>query len=246
MKRGIIKLPGFFLFVLIILLSSSRAQDIHGGLGNFFSGAVYNNSSSLQTDLSSGELLGDNLELNKLVFSYGGAGYSVRPRGFVLGGSGYTYQVSSDAVNGNANLSVSCGFFNIGYRVINKNKCLGFPYTGMGGFGTNFKITNSTSEKMMVIGTDTIGPGKQSKYSTGGLAFDVGFALKYFAFNMEKKEKNKAMGAVLGIDAGASFFPAFGKWEHVVTGDQISTMSNPFIMTAYLRITVGFGVFSAP
>lgn len=67
----------------------SMAQEYHGGLGNFFCGPAYNMSSSLENGLATSSLLGDNLALNTATFAYGGAGYSFRPKGFVLGGSGF-------------------------------------------------------------------------------------------------------------------------------------------------------------
>ena len=178
----------------IISIYPAKAQIHHGGFGNFFIGPLYNLSSSLQKDLNSVELIDGNLQLNTITWSYGGAGYSIRPKGIVIGGSGYTYKLTSYGNNGEVVLHNGCGFFNVGYRILNKNKWLGFPYCGMGGYGASFKITNTSSDKIFIIGNDTITSHKAAKYSTGGLAFEIGFGLKYFAFNSERKKNNKSTG----------------------------------------------------
>lgn len=232
-----------FILSYAVLIYPANAQIHHGGFGNFFIGPVYSSSSSLQKDLNSDKLINGNLQLNTITWSYGGAGYSVRPKGIVIGGSGYTYKVTSDGNNGEVVLHNGCGFFNVGYRFLNKNKWLGFPYFGMGGYGASFKITNTVSDKIFIIGNDTIASHKMAKYSTGGLAFEMGFALKYFAFNSEKKKNNKNTGAVFGIDGGVSFFPSFAKWQNIVSEDEITSLETPFIMAAYIRMTIGLGIF---
>jgi len=227
----------------IISIYPAKAQIHHGGFGNFFIGPLYNLSSSLQKDLNSVELIDGNLQLNTITWSYGGAGYSIRPKGIVIGGSGYTYKLTSYGNNGEVVLHNGCGFFNVGYRILNKNKWLGFPYCGMGGYGASFKITNTTSDKIFIIGNDTITSHNAAKYSTGGLAFEIGFGLKYFAFNSERKKNNKGTGTVFGIDGGLSFFPSFAKWQNIVSEDEIASLETPFIMTAYIRMTIGLGIF---
>ena len=236
------KFAPLFIFIYCLSATSFFAQVKRVGFGNFFAGPVYNYNSSLQNNLSAENLAGKGLGLNTTTYAYGGAGYTLRPRGFILGGSGYTYRVSSDGVNGNATLNVSGGIFNIGYLVLNKRKWMGFPYFGVGAFGSNFKITNAATEKILVEGTDSITPRKQAKYSTGGLVFDIGFGLKHFPLS-KTTNKQKEIKGMIGIDAGASFFPAFGKWKNVVSDNSINSMKSPFTMAAYLRLTIGLGVF---
>ena len=231
------------ILIYVVSIGPAKAQIHHGGFGNFFIGPAYNLSTSLQKDLNSVELIDGNLQLNAITRTYGGAGYSIRPKGIVIGGSGYTYKLTSDGNNGEVALQNGCGFFNVGYRILNKNKWLGFPYFGMGGYGASFKITNTTSDKIFIIGNDTITSYKAAKYSTGGLAFEMGFGLKYFAFNSERKKKNKSTGALFGIDGGISFFPSFRKWQNVVSEGEIASFETPFIMAAYIRMTIGLGIF---
>jgi len=228
--------------IFLYLPFTIMAQYNQGGFGNFFIGPHYNLSSSFQNELNSDKLIGGGLQLNTITLAYGGAGYSVRPKGVVIGGSGYAYKINADGKNGTVILNNGCGFFNVGYRFQNKRKWMGFPYMGMGGYGANFKITNTSTDKTFLIGTDTITSGKVAKYSTGGLAFDAGYALKYFAFRTDTK-KIKKTGVVLGIDIGASFFPSFGKWQNTTTDKEVNSLSNPFIMSGYLRITLGWGIF---
>ena len=167
----------FHTALFIGITQTGVAQFKQGGFGNFFIGPQYNLSSSLQRELNATNLIGGGLKLNAVTLTYGGAGYSVRPKNIVLGGSGYAYKVSSEGVNGKVDLDNGCGFFNLGYRVINNKRWIGFPYMGMGGYGANLKITNSSSNKTFPIGNDTISPQQVAKYSTGGIAFDVGFPL---------------------------------------------------------------------
>lgn len=230
--------------VCITSLSPAISQEYHGGLGNFFYGPVYNSSSSLEKGLGSNELLGNNLKLNVAAFSYGGAGYSIRRKGAVLGGSGYFYNIGTTSYNGKTELSVSQGFFNVGYCVLNKKTCIGFPYFGFGAFGSNFRITNTTSDKVMILGNDSISSQKKARYSAGGFAFEMGFALKYFVFTTPLRSRDKKMKVSIGVDAGASFLPSFERWQNVVTDEKIISMPAPFIMSIYTRATVGLGVFN--
>jgi len=238
------KIIGLILLLNFSLIISSSAQSLHGGFGNFFIGQVYNLSPSLEKSLKADNLLGSNLHLNVNTLFYGGAGYTLRPRGFILGGNGYSYHVTSTVEKGEATLVVSGGFFNVGYCLLNTKKWIGFPYFGVGGFGTNFKISNSTSGEKMVIGDDIISAGETAKYSTGGMAFELGFGLKYFGIDLRKKNDGKSTVIVIGVDAGSSFFPAFQKWENVETHGTVNSMNQPFIMSPYIRFTIGLGVFN--
>lgn len=239
---ALIVLGSFILFYLVMIYPA-RGQFHRGGFGNFFAGAVSHSSTSLQRALNAGEIMGGNLQLNSTAFTFGGAGYSVRPGGWVIGGSGYAYELTSRGRNGRIKLDNGGGFINIGYRVVAARKWLGFPYAGMGGYGANFRIHN-TSDKTLVVGADSVSSGKMSKYSTGGMAFDMGFALKYFAFNPGLKKNHRSSGTVVGIDVGGSCFPSFERWRNIVTEDEVRSIERPFIMVAYVRATIGLGVFS--
>lgn len=183
-------IPGFVFVFLVI--TAVRAQVDHGGMGNFFAGSVYNYNPQLQDKLSSENLLGNGLQFNTSVVYYGGMGYAIQPNGFVLGGGGYTYQVSSVVPEGNAALNISCVHFNFGYLVLNKRKWIGFPYLGLGAFGTNFKVKNSTGDRVFNLGDEVIRPGQEVKYISEGLAFDIGFGLRHF-------QKNKTVKGVVGF-----------------------------------------------
>jgi hypothetical protein len=231
-----------FVLAFSCVITSGNAQVYRGRFGSAFGTSVYNLSPSLQNELQDKNAVGNNLQLNTVAYSYGGSGYTLKPKGFILGGAGGTYKITSNGNNGNATLNVSSGVFNIGYLVLNKRKWMGFPYFGLGAFGSNFKVSNSTSEKNLIIGKDSILSGKQAKYSAGGFAFDLGFALKYFAFDKINK-MNKNVKGMIGIDAGLSFFPAFTKWQNVSSHVYLSSVNTPFIMNGYLRLTIGLGVF---
>ncbi len=236
-------LLGAFILFYLVMIYPARGQFHHGGFGNFFIGAVNHSSTSLQRALNAGEIIGGDLQLNSTAFTFGGAGYSVRPGGMVIGGSGYAYELTSRGKNGRIKLDNAGGFINIGYRAVAGGKWLGFPYAGMGGYGANFRIHN-TSDKTLVVGRDSVSSGSMSKYSNGGIAFDLGFALKYFAFNPGLKNGHKSAGTILGFDVGGSCFPSFERWRNIVTEDEVGSIEKPFIMVAYIRATIGLGVVS--
>ena len=75
------------LLVVLSTMQCVKAQVDHGGFGYFFAGPVYNLNPQLQKKMSDPAVLGDHLQLNTTVYAYGGAGYSIKPTGWVLGGS---------------------------------------------------------------------------------------------------------------------------------------------------------------
>ncbi|HYV91649.1 MAG TPA: hypothetical protein VE978_07700 [Chitinophagales bacterium] len=231
-------------FISLLMIQSTEAQWVGGGFGNFVTGPVYNISSELRKELQSPQLLGSDLQLNSPAIVFGGAGYSVRPRKIILGGSGYWYIVSSSTNEGEVKFESRAGFFNMGYRVIRKKNWFAFPYWGMGVSAMKFKITNQNPDKIFIFDTDSVRSNQNATYTTGGLGFEMGFAVKYLAFNTEEKNKHdKITGLVLGADGGIAVLPAFAKWHSNLSDSNISSLSKPFVISPYVRITLGFGVF---
>jgi hypothetical protein len=142
--------------------------------------------------------------------------------------------VSSTAQNGNVRLNMSCGFFDIGRLVLNTRKWIGFPYFGFGAFGTGFRVTNTTSDRILMLGNDMIPPGQKQRFATGGFAFDTGFGIKHF-------RKDKETKAMIGLDAGFSFFPSFFRWKNLDSGSHTDIAGMPFAMAGYVRLTLGLG-----
>jgi len=218
-----------------------NAQGHDGGLGNLFAGAIYNSGNGLQKVLKDENIIYNDLSLDHIVFAYGGAVYSVRPSQFVFGGSGYIYSVASKGNDGDAKLNVFSGFLNAGYCYFNTDKWLAFPYAGIGGYASNFKITNTTADKVFVLGNDTVAAGENGKYNAGALAFDAGFSIKYF--NRKNSKANHKAMLLSGIDIGASFFFPPGNWNNVSTDNEIGFSNDPLIVAPYLRLSFGIGVF---
>ncbi len=111
---------------------------------------------------------------------------------------------------------------------------------GMGNFfvGPAYSITSSLEDDLNASGQfeGTVQLNKTT-FLFGGGGYS---ALKYFIMDKELKENSKRGCAIIGLDAGASFFPATDNWKG---SSEIITMENPFAMLFYLRITVGWGSF---
>lgn len=241
MRRDL--LLGLLCMVLLLFISMyAKAQIMQGGLGSVYTGPFYQINTSLQKDLSSDKLLGSAFKGNLLVASYGAEGFSVWNSGLVLGG--YINYSTSTARAGAGSVTQNTGsaFITVGYRVINKPRWLGFSYWGVGGFAANFKIANYGTQTF-VISKDSIAGGQSGRYAAGGMAFDFGFALKYFISDY-KLANEKNLKSMVGLNVGASFFPAFQKWHNVNTDTQLETFNTPFIMAFYARVTLGIGIFT--
>jgi hypothetical protein len=166
-----------------------NAQEHYGSFGNVFTGAVYNLDNSLKNELYAENIIYDKFSLNHVAFAYGGAIYSVRPSQLVIGGSGYIYTVTSKGNDAEARLNVMSGFFNVGHCYFNTGKWLAFPYAGIGSHFSNFKITNTTFNKVFSLGRDTITGGKNEKYKAVALAWDAGFSIKHLTGSLSKATK---------------------------------------------------------
>jgi hypothetical protein len=233
----------FLICTLLLTFISmyTKAQVMRGGFGGLYAGPTYHINPSLQNKLSSDQVLGATFKANVIGSGYGGEGYTLRPRGFILGGSGYTSFYNSSTTNGSVRQRISTGFFIIGHTVANTKHLLAFPYLGVGAFGSDFTISNYGA-RTFLVGKDSVVYGKSSRYSSGGMAFDLGFAAKFMMVSLALKGGKRLKG-MLGINTGLSLFPAFVKWQNVNTSVQIEGYNTPFIMALYMRVTLGIGVF---
>lgn len=237
----------FLLFLLCTVIFTfisiyAKAQVVQGGFGSVYTGPFYQVNASLQKDLSSDKLLGSAFKGNLLVASYGAEGFSVWRSGILVGGNINFSTSTSRAENGSVTENTTAGFVTLGYKVASKKRWLAFSYVGAGAFGASFNIANY-GPQVFRVDKDSIMRGQSGKYSAGGMAFDLGFAVKYFALNYEMRHSKK-LKPMIGLNTGISFFPAFQKWRNTATENKIETFNTPFIMAIYARITLGLGVFS--
>jgi hypothetical protein len=250
-KKGPVGLALFKRFmmrktILIALIISSLstlevvAQERYGSLVSVFAGAAYNLDNSLKKELYAENIIYDKLSLNQAAFAYGGALYTVRPSRFVFGGSGYLYTVTSKGNDGEARLKVQTGFLDVGYCYFNTDKWLAFPYAGIGGHLSNFKIVNTSFDKVFLLGKDTITAGENQKYKAVALAWDAGVSIKHF--NKKSSTSHKII-MLSGVDIGVSFFFPQGDWHSVSTDDETGFSNDPLIVAPYLRVSFGIGAF---
>ncbi len=214
----------------------------HGAIFSFLGGASYNFSPRLQEQLTQSKYVGSGLQLNGIGITYGGGITIMAHSGLVIGINGYGYGLSSTGAKGDVKEKTGGGIIDFGYAAKKRKKILSYPYIGIGGFGTKFVYEN-TSAKDVYIGSAPTKPGMTTPYSTGGLAFELGYSFKYFAFNMHRKGF-KRYGAVLGFDAGCQYYMALGKWRNMLERNLLGDFSRPLILSPYVRVSIGLADLS--
>jgi hypothetical protein len=265
------KVALYLCFLNIICNTKTFAQIDHGTFAHYEVGAVYNFVPRLQENLQASELVGKSVNMNGIGISHGGGIYFLTHSGVVVGASGYRYGLESSGQNGTTSFKLGGGIINIGYRTLKTKKMMGYPFIGVGAFGTKFAVTNTTANQSIVIGNYAIDPKKHATYSTGGFAFEAGYSLKVFAFNTDMHKKRKPrkektylvgdnnvvldkgnrikkprniVGTTLGIDAGVSYNLAIDSWRNINYRDKIYSMKNPYIVYPFARLTLGVGIFA--
>lgn len=228
--------------IAIACAGFSLAQSLRGGFGHGYFGAAYNISPGIEKDLQVSSLLGNDLQLNRLARFGGGGGYALFGNRILLGGSGFGYRVSDATARGQATLTMGGGFVNIGYLTVYRDNILGFPYAGIGGKGLKAKIKNNTSDESFNIGNRVIRPGEYINLYSGGISFELGYALKFLTFSV--KEPGGHGGFMVGVQAGTYIFTGMEDWHEKSSDDVIANFATPYSFSPYLRITIGGGGFS--
>jgi hypothetical protein len=233
------------LVAAIVLLTCSAVaigQNLRGGFGHAYFGTAFNVSPGIQKDLSASSILGNGIQLNRFAKFGGGGGYALLSKRIMLGGSGFGYKVSDATARGQATVSMGGGFVNIGYMVVSRNNMLSFPYIGIGGNGMKMKLSNDTQDESFDLGNKVIGPGEYKDLRSGGVSFEIGYALKFLTFSV--KETGGHGGFMVGVQAGTYLFAGMERWHEQPSEDMISKFSTPYSFSPYLRITIGGGGFS--
>lgn len=218
------------------------AQNMRGGFGYGFFGPAYNLSPTIQNDLKVPSLLGDGLQLNGLTMLAGGGGYGLLNNNILIGGSGFGYKISDATERGQTTFSVGGGFVNFGYLHVAKKNLMGFPYFGIGACGMNMKLKNDTPDDIFNLGSVTVEPGQSKNFSSAGIGFEIGYAIKLLTFSID--ELGNHGGFMIGLQAGTYYFSGIDNWYEKDTDEVVPAFSRPHAFAPYVRITIGGGGFT--
>jgi hypothetical protein len=211
-----------------------------GGFGHFQAGVSLGYFPALTRYLAKPEILGDSYSPQQGGIQLGGGGYGLVGK-ILLGGSGYFSGFNSVKTD-SASVSVSAGagLFNLGYLLKSTDRWLLFPYAGIGGSGITLKISNESDSGGIYFDSQKgLGFGEISRLSIGGIAYEIGFSIKYFATRLS--EDNLHGGIMLGLDFGCqnALFTR-NKWADG-KGQELRGPNSMQGFLPYLRITVGGG-----
>jgi hypothetical protein len=238
MKRNI-----FAAIVGMVISTSALSQNLAGAMGHAYFGSTLNISSGIQENLRVPSLLGGDLQLNRFARLSGGGGYRLIDGRFLIGGSGFGYSVSDATARGKATLSMGGGFVNIGYLLFAKRNLMGFPYIGFGGYGTTLRLKNDTDDDFFNIDNKTINPGQHESLRSGGMGLEVGYSLTFLKFSVRNEESTS--GFMIGLQAGTYFFTGIEDWHEKPVDGSTVDVTQAYLFTPYLRVTIGGGGFSS-
>lgn len=229
--------------IFVVTLGPATAQDLRGGFGYGYFGAVMNISPDIQHDLRAASLLGGDLHLNRPGILGGGGGFAALGRRILLGGSGSGYRVADATPRGQVTFSIGGGFVNLGYLVSIRESTLAFPYIGIGGKGMRLNVKNAT-DAPFDIGGKVIGPGERLKLDCGGISFEVGYGIQFLTFSMAETES--CGGLMVGLQVGTYVFAGVEDWHEESSNDMITVLSEAYALAPYVRLTIGGGGFRVP
>jgi hypothetical protein len=236
--------PAFFtlLFCVILCFKNLYAQSTPqgGGFGHSQIGFNLNHFPNLTEYLKQPDILGSAYSPSRIGIQIGGGGYGVLGR-LLLGGSGY-FSGFKPMQTDSATVTFSSGtaLFNAGFLLKKTERCLIFPYAGIGGTGLSLRLENHRDSGGIFFDKNQgIARGEISKLSLGGLASEIGISFKYFITTCTEDSPHGAL--MIGLDAGCmgAVFTS-NQWSdgkgRTAVGPQ---RPNGFI--PYLRITLGGG-----
>jgi hypothetical protein len=106
----------------------------------------------------------------------------------------------------------------------------------------NLKIRNDTPDDIFDLGTVTIDPGQSKNFSSAGIGFEIGYAIKLLTFSID--EPGNHGGFMVGLQAGAYYFTGIDNWYEKDTDEVVPVFSRPDTFSPYIKITIGGGGFS--
>ena len=173
----------------------------------------------------------------------GFGGYGVRRR-FIIGGEGNAYTGQSVSSSGGREVRAVGGgaFFNLGYALLERPKVRAYPFVGVGGLMTTFRVDQASGTGLGPqnnspgFGQVLQSPGRRSVMSAGGLGLEFGAGVDFVPF---MRHTSKGMyGLLLGVRAGYQYVPVRSDWklynEVTLTGGP-DNIANGF----FVRFSIG-------
>lgn len=225
--------------VSIFMGKISSGQNKYGGFGYFTFGVSPTNINGLESDLKNENRFGSGFTFNSMGISFGGGGYSRVGKSFLIGGNGFG-TLFSNSQNSKADLEISQGggFCNIGYIVLQNEQWFGFPYLGIGGGGITMVVSNKLETDFNFTTDEKIAPKETRNYSSGGIAFDLGFSIKRLFIAPTESGWG---GPMIGLDAGVYLMPFNDSWVYDGTKKSLNGFSKPDLTAIYVKLNIGFG-----
>lgn len=229
------------LFIVVFAIAgatSLSAQDRRGGMGFFEAGVDIPFSSKVETRLQNVGLLGANFLFDSPGLHFGGRGFGMFNR-FMIGGGGYATTMSGTNNAGEATLSVGAGFFNFGYKFVDRERTLAYVFGGVGGGGGNLRVKNTGGVTMAFAANQQIPSGENRLVNGGGFGFEAGLGINQLIIRNDDEEGGYG-GFMLGLIAGINYFPS-GTWKFEANETNVTGLGN--LSSFYVGITIGGGGF---
>ncbi len=176
---------------------------------------------------------GDNYNLDAGAFTMNFACYTICHR-LMFGGEfgGLQRKVTNDEFM-STNISQGFGYFNFGYLILDKPKCMAFPFIGIGGVYNGMVIKNKTNNDW--IDPDfMIRANQKGNFSSFGGSINAGISYRKIC-NHTRYEKQ----LLLGIDLGVHITPQNNMWAYNGSDEKVGSFGTANNMGYYARITIG-------
>ena len=171
-------------------------------------------------------------------FTTGGGGHWIFSNKLIIGGEIHTL-LGDDATSGNyrSSVSVSYGFFDVGYSIYSRRQLSLSPFVGVGGGVMNLKIR----EKPTPLSFDDVldNPERSVELWTGGLLLSFAVGLDYL-LTLSEDEEGRG-GLVFGVRAGYTLSPFKNGW--VMDDVELSGSPEMGITGPFIRLIFGGGGF---
>ena len=150
--------------------------------------------------------------------SVGFGGYRAHRR-FLLGGEAQAQisQAISSVGGRDVRVTNTDAFLTVGYAVVQKVKVRAYPFIGIGGVMSSFRIDNvggtglGPSTNSPSFGQVLATPGRRSVIGVSGLGFEAGGGFDFVLF--QKHTRKGMYGPLVGVRAGYQFVPVRGDWK---------------------------------
>ncbi|MCS7073219.1 MAG: hypothetical protein NZ108_02005 [Bacteroidia bacterium] len=236
----------------------------HGIFGNFTSGASLGFFGKLEDDLKKEKVFKDDFFLRSLGSQYGGNIYGLIAGKVIIGagGLGFSYDVGENG-NGQSALKSHLITGNVGYAFLNKTHhikktmdsegkyielvernqthqklftfhSLTFAYLGYGTGKSTLKLSNYSDQELQ-HGDQIIKRSNYQEFTNDLSLLEFGIGTRLY--------KNPKGGIMFGMELGGYLNLGNGVWKNS-EGKEVSNVSAAKLSGAYLRFTIGGGIFS--